>query len=149
MSSCQSCYASFFKFFFNFWKLILQTLWHVVNSLTWKYFSVTSLGFARTSEGENRLYVRGTLLLHFTPWALSTQLFWKTLTDVCWIMQRNHNVLFQDFCFTSQATNSKSFFPAANSWFYAVTVFCLFVRCETQQLADFKKATTELMENSF
>lgn len=31
-------------------------------------------------------------------------------------------------CFTSLATDSKSFLPPANCWFYTVTVFCLFIR---------------------
>lgn len=35
----------------------------------------------------------GTLQFNF-PWAKSAQLFWKTFTDVCWIMQGNRHVTF-------------------------------------------------------
>ena len=87
---------------------------------------------------------------HF-PWARSTQLFWNRfhwrLLDYAAKPQRP---LLGFFCFTSQATNSKSFLPAANSWVfsYTVTVFCLFVRTLDSAVGRFKLPATALTENS-
>lgn len=55
--------------------------------------TATHIGSSCTTKVENHLYVQGTLQFNF-PWAKSTQLFWKAFTDVCWIMQGNHDVSF-------------------------------------------------------
>lgn len=81
---------------------------------------VTSFGFKDTSKVEKELYGLGTMQLNFPR----SCLHWR-LSDYA----ETTMSLFRIFCFcecvcfTSLATDSKSFLPPANCWFYTVVFF--------------------------
>lgn len=98
----------------------------IIRKNWWQWTAVTRVRFSRASEGRKHRYVQGTLQLHFLgrrPCCYFGKLYWRLL-DYAKKPQRP----LLGFCFTSQATDSKSVLPPASSWFYKIMVFCLFVR---------------------
>lgn len=94
-----------------------------------------NVAFFQTCGVVKHLYVQGTQQFNF-PWAKSTQLFWKTFTDVCRIMRGNRCVSFFHSIFVlllkRRTVNPFSFQP---TWLRTVMDFCFFIRHLVLQLA--------------